>query len=322
MKVDTANLRMWSKLGMRGTLGMIMMDLAQDINDLVVLSADLSITSGLDRFRKSYPDKFYNVGIAEQNMVGIAAGLAKEGCVVFATTFANFISMRAYEQVRLNLGYMRFPVKIVGLSSGFAMGMFGNTHYGMEDISLMRSIPNLVVVSPADTLEFAKSLWALAHDPRPAYLRLSGGANLPMVYNSDYDFSIGKAIQLKEGENVAIFATGIMVKKCLEAALILDGKGVRASVVNIPTIKPLDTDSVQRICDTHRFIFVVEEHSIVGGIGSSICEIACQGTVRPVVKRIGIPDQFFLPRTQSSMLEHLGLVASSMSDTILKTIGD
>jgi transketolase len=196
------NIRTWSILGSRGTFGVVLNELASQNEGIVALSADLCTTSGLDRFGQSFPDRFVNVGIAEQNMVGLAAGLAANDFVPFASSFANFLALRSCEQIRHFMGYMKENVKLVGLAAGFAMGMFGTTHYGIEDIAALRAIANLTIISPADCTETAKAVEAAAGFAGPVYLRLTGVMNAPIVYKNDYDYEIGKAITVRGGEHL------------------------------------------------------------------------------------------------------------------------
>lgn len=309
------NMRTWAKLGQRGAFGAAMLELAHTVDDLIVLTADLGNTSGLDRMREAFPEKFYNVGIAENNMINLAAGLAKEGNNVFCTTFANFAVMRSYEQIRLSLGYMMFPVKVVGIGSGFAMGFFGNTHYGMEDIALMRAIPNLTVISPADCSEVVKATVACAEYNKPVYLRLTGVMNNPMVYKENYNFEIGKAIKLKDGKDIAIIATGSMVYNSLKAAEILESKGYSCSVINIHTIKPLDENSIKNCLDK-KLIVTVEEHSVIGGLGSAVSDIVSKKSRNCILLKIGIKDFFQKAGDYQYLLKVNGLDEISISNII------
>lgn len=314
---NSLNARLWSKLGQRGTFGITMLDLGRDIDNLVVLTADLCSTSGLDRFRITYPDKFLNVGIAEQNLLGISAGFAKEGYTVFATSFANFAAMRSYEQVRLNLGYMGFNIKLVGLGSGYAMGMFGNTHYGIEDVALMRAIPGLCILSPADCTDVVKATVAAARYNGPVYLRLTGIMNNPIVNKEEYNFEIGKAIPLKSGSDISIIATGSMVYHSLEAAKILDSRGISASVVNMHTIKPLDTGAIDAACTRSNLIVTVEEHSAIGGLGGAVAEYLCGRSSAPRQLIIGMPDAFQTAGDYLYLLDQNGLTGPHIADKIV-----
>ena len=313
---NSLNIRTWSMLGQRGTLGLVLTDLAEKDPLLTVLSADLGRTSGLSRFMENYPDRFINAGIAEQNMVGMAAGLAKEGRHVFMSTFANFLAMRSYEQMRLCLGYMQFPVKAVGIGSGFAMGMFGNSHYGMEDLTLMRAVPGLTVLSPADCTEVVKCLEAVLDYPKPVYLRLSGVMNQPMVYRKDYEFQIGKAILLREGSEIAVLATGTMVAESLKAAKILGESGKDVAVWNFHTVKPLDRDAVKKASTAAKLVVSVEEHSIQGGFGGAVAEVLSELPGSPRLLRIGIGDFFPHAGDYKYLLEQCGLTASAIARRI------
>jgi transketolase len=292
LEINAANARLWSMLGSRGTFGVAMLDAAGGASNVLVLSADLCVTAGLERFRISHPEQFINVGIAEQNMIGIAAGLAKEGYNTFATTFSNFAAMRSYEQIRVHLGYMGLNVKVVGLAGGMAMGQFGNTHYGIEDVALMRAVPGLTVISPADGGEIVKTVQALMTHEGPVFVRLTGAMNNPVVYREDYPFAIGKAVPLVDGSDVAIFACGTMVHESLVSAKKLKEHGVSASVVDVHTVKPLDTDAVDRVCARASLVVTVEEHSTIGGLGGAVAEHVARRGGAPPQLFLGLPDSF------------------------------
>lgn len=320
LEFTSINARMWSKLGQRGTVfGVALPELAQYQDNIKVITADLGLLSGLERFKTNYPDKFIDVGIAEQNMIGIASGLAKEGDCVFATTYATFISMRCYEQIRHNLGYMKQNVKIVGSSSGLSMGMSGNAHYSIEDIAIMRVMPNMTVLSPADSFEAVKMTEALIQKDGPAYLRLTGGLNCPMVYKEDYDFQIGKGVTLIQGEEVAIIAVGTMVSECIKVAKMLKENGVSATVVNMHTIKPLDTQLLDQLFASHKLIITVEEHSVIGGLGSAVAEYKAGIKTPPRQLTIGLPDAFGKAGDYAYLLDKYGLTAKGITDKILKS---
>ncbi len=284
----------------------------------MVLSADLGSSSGLSRFKNAFPDKFINIGISEQNMIGVAAGLAKEGSVVFATSFAPFIAMRASEQIRMNMGYMDLNIKAVAIGSGIAMAFLGNSHYGIEDASIMRSIPNLTVVSPADCGEIVKTVFAAAEYEGPMYIRLTGEANNPVVYKEDYNFEIGKAITLREGSEITIIANGTMVYESLEAAKILELEGLSATVVNMHTIKPLDTSVIDKAVASSKLVVSVEEHSVIGGLGGAISEYKTSLRNAPPQLIIGLPDKFGKVGEHRYLLEKYGLTAKQIAEKIVK----
>lgn len=316
LEITPSNTRQWSRLGSRGVFGQAILALAETKKNLMVLSADLGNSSGLDRFKNAYPDKFLNVGIAEQNMIGIAAGLAKENFVVFATSFAPFISMRSSEQIRMNLGYMNLNVKAVGIGSGVSMAFLGNSHYGIEDASIMRSIPNIAVVSPADCAEIVKTVFAAAEYEGPMYIRLTGAANNPIVYKEDYNFEIGKAIKLREGSDITIIANGTMVYESLEAAKLLELQGVSSTVVNMHTIKPLDTSVIDKAATSSRLIITIEEHSVIGGLGGAVAEYKSRLRNAPPQLIIGLPDSFGKAGEYRYMLEKYGLTGAGIAKTI------
>ena len=318
MEITSKNARQWSRLGSRGVFGQAILSLAETKKDLMVLSADLGSSSGLSRFKNAFPDKFINIGISEQNMIGVAAGLAKEGSVVFATSFAPFIAMRASEQIRMNMGYMDLNIKAVAIGSGIAMAFLGNSHYGIEDASIMRSIPNLTVVSPADCGEIVKTVFAAAEYEGPMYIRLTGEANNPVVYKEDYNFEIGKAITLREGSEITIIANGTMVYESLEAAKILELEGLSATVVNMHTIKPLDTSVIDKAVASSKLIVSVEEHSVIGGLGGAISEYKTSLRNAPPQLIIGLPDKFGKVGEHRYLLEKYGLTAKQIAEKIVK----
>ena len=316
LEITPSNARAWSRLGSRGVFGQAMLSIGESNPNLMVLSADLGNSSGLDRFKATYPDKFLNIGIAEQNMIGTAAGLAKEGFNVFATSFAPFISMRAAEQVRMNLGYMELNVKAVAIGSGIAMAFLGNSHYGLEDAAVMRSIPNLTVVCPADCAEIVKTVHAAAMYSGPMYIRLTGAVNNPPVYTEDYTFQIGRSVRLREGSDVTLIASGTMVYESLEAAKALESKGISAAVINMHTLKPLDTYAIDLVVQKTGAIVTVEEHSIIGGLGSAVAEYTASLRQRPPHLILGLPDAFILAADYRFMLEREGLVGTKIADSV------
>ena len=316
IEIQRAKMRMWSMLGKRGTFGTALTELAPEHDNLMAMSADFARSSGLERYSHTYPDKFLNVGIAEQNLIGIASGLASEGYNVFATSFASFIATRSYEQVKIHCGYMKHPIKVVGLASGFGVQQQGNTHYGLDDISLMRAIPNLTILSPADSTEVVKATQALMEYDKPVYLRLCGEAGDPMVYKEDYDFEIGKAITLREGADVTIIATGTMVYQSLQAAKKLAEEGIECTVVNIHTISPLDSETIHKYCHDSKLVVTAEEGFVSGGLGAAVCETIVQsGKHIPPIEIIGLTD-FPHAGSYKYMLNQTGLDAEHIAGRI------
>ena len=269
--INERNIKIWSTIGSRATLGIAALELAKTMDNLMVLTCDVSTSAGLDRYRKTYPEKYLDLGIAEQNMIGVAAGLASENFNVITTTFAPFQTMRCCEQIKVNLGYMRQKICMVGIASGLALGTLGYTHCCIEDVGILRSIPGITIISPADSLETVKALEAAVKSKNPTYLRLTGSSSNPIVYNKDYEFKIGKSITLKEGKVITFFCVGAMVHQCLEAAKILESKNISSKVVNMHTIKPIDKLAIEDSCNSE-LIVSVEEHNVIGGLGSAIAE--------------------------------------------------
>ena len=321
MNITKSNIRMLSRIGSCGTYGQAVMKLPDLDDNMVVCTADLCFYSGLDRFKKKYPNRLYNVGIAEQNLIGIAAGLAKEGYNPFVSTYASFASTRALDQVRTNMGYMKLPIKLFGLTSGFSVGILGATHMSIEDIAIMRAIPNITIVSPADALEIYKLTLALANYDKPVYIRLTGGMGMPIVYDEDYNFKIGKSNILKEGEDIVIVASGTIVHTCIQVAEELKNIGISAMVVNMHTIKPLDVELLERVMD-YKLMITVEEHSKIGGLGSSIAEYIVEKKYKPLLLKIGIDDNFYQAASYNYLIEESGLTKEKIYNKIIKFIGD
>lgn len=315
---SSMNIKIWSKLGSCGAFGQAALSLPEINDKIVMLTADLCTFSGLDRFKTMYPDYLFNLGIAEQNMVGVAAGFAKEGYIPFATTYATFASMRSADQIKVNMGYMNLPIKLVGLTTGFSVGILGATHMSLEDISVIRSIPNIILLSPADCTATVKATLAAAQINAPVYLRLSGAMNNPIVYKEDFDFEIGKAITLKEGDDVTIIATGSMVYNSLKAAEILQEKGISAKVIDMHTIKPLDTAAIAE-CLQYKLIVSVEEHSVYGGLGSAIAENLSLQKHRPPHLIIGTEGEYPHAASYSYLLEQAGLTPEKIALKIENT---
>ncbi len=310
------NNRVYSLLGQRGTFGTVLKELAGENEKIVALSADLTRASGLEQFASLYPERIYNVGIAEENAVGMAAGLADHGRIPFVTTFANFATLRANEFVRHFMAYMKCNVKLVGLGSGFAMEMFGNTHYGLEDISTIRSMPNLSIFSPADGLEVAKIVEYAAENDGPMYIRLSGKMNNPIIHKADFDFEPGKALKLTDGIDVCIFATGSMVNVALKAVKELEKNGISAAVYDFHTIKPFDAMTVIKEKDK-KLLVSIEEHSIVGGLGSAVSEVLAEQTSHGPLMRLGTSDRYEAAGNYEYMLKVHGLTPEGVAEKII-----
>ena len=318
MKIDKSTMKMWSRIGSRAAYGMAALELGKKYDDLILLTGDTSTSAGLDRFKKTFPEKFLDVGIAEQNMVGIAAGLSSEGFKVYTSTFSPFQTMRCCEQIKVNIGYMNQKVCMVGLASGLVLGMLGYTHCCIEDISIMRSIPGITVVSPADCGETVKAVLAAIEHDKSVYIRLTGGSPNPPIYFDDFDFTIGKANILREGNDLAIIACGSMVKNALEASIILNNGKLKSSVIDMHTIKPIDKEIIKNISTSHNLIVTVEEHSIIGGLGSAVSEYLSTLNQKPPLLSIGIDDSYGTAGSYENLLKKRQLLPDQIANTILK----
>lgn len=313
---NNLNVKLLSMAGQGGSVfGIQLMELMKVRNDIIVLSADMSTPAGLDKFKTSYPDHFINVGIAEQNMIGLAAGLADEGFKVVCVAQACFLTMRCFEQVRQFAGYVGIPIVLVGIGSGLSLQYMGNTHYALEDIALMRTIPHMRVIAPCDSLESVKAFECAINENCATYIRLFGGTGIPAVHQGDISFECGKAISLKEGNDATIISTGSMVRQCLQAADLLKENGISCGVVDMHTIKPLDVSAIMR----HRGkpVVVVEEHRMTGGLGSAVADILCvPGKPTPLL-RICVDDEYPMPGSYNYMLKRAGLDAEGIASKII-----
>jgi transketolase len=289
-----------------------LLEAVDQLGDVYLLTADMGKPTGMGRFKNRYPERFVNVGIAEQNLIGMAAGIASEGHRVVASAQAAFISMRSFEQVRQYAGYMKLPLVLVGVAGGFGLTFFGNTHYAIEDMALMRTIPGMTVLSPSDAGQAAKAISAALAAGKPTYIRCTAGLNIPSLYETDYTFVPGRAIDLKAGSDVAIHATGAVVANALEAARLLDQQGISTAVIDVHTIKPLDTVCLQRHGDV-RLMVSVEEHNIIGGLGGAIAEQLASQSKHPPLLKLGVQDRFYTPGDYPYLIEQAGLSADSIA---------
>lgn len=278
--------------------------------EIVVLDADLSKSTKTSVFAKSYPERFFNVGIAEQNLMGVAAGLAACGKIPFVSTFAMFAAGRAYEQIRNSICYPKLNVKIAASHAGITAGEDGATHQSVEDISLMRTIPNMVVIVPADANETKRAVEFAAAYKGPVYLRL-GRMGVPAVFDENYEFRLGKAAQLANGEDVTLIACGIMVSAAVKARELLTAKGFSARVLNMPTIKPIDREAIAAAVKDTGAVVTCEEHSIYGGLGSAVAETMGELCPAPL-ERVGILDSFGESGTPDKLLEKYHLTAEDI----------
>lgn len=319
MELNKITTRTLSMCGSARVFGQAIIEAAEFNDNIVVMTADQSTAGRLDYFQAKKPERFFNVGIAEQNMIGIAAGLVKENFIPFTLAQATFSTNRCFDQFKINLGYMNLGIKVVGFGAGLGIGQYGPTHFSIEDIALARTVPNVVVLSPADCTETYKCIMAAASDPRPMYIRLTGGMGNPIVYSQDYNFEIGRAITLREGDDIAIVATGTMVANALKAAEMLEKEGLSVKVIDMHTIKPLDTNAVDSCCNA-KLLVTAEEHSTIGGLGSAVAEYLANKQVRPRHLIIGVEDCYPAPGDYKYLMEICGLTSTDIFSKIKKYI--
>ncbi len=306
------------KMATREGYGKALAKLGAEYPDIVVLDADLAKSTKSYEFCKHYPERFFNMGIAEQNLMGTAAGLAASGKIVFASTFAIFATGRAFEQIRNSIAYPNLNVKIAASHAGLTVGGDGATHQAIVDISIMRSLPNMTVIAPADGIEAEKAVMAAVQYEGPVYIRL-GRSAVPVIYGEEHEFKIGKASQLRDGQDVTIFACGIMVKESLQAAEELAGEGISVRVINMATIKPLDEEAIIRAAKETGAIVTAEEHSIIGGLGSAVAEVLVENAPVPLV-RVGVKDTFGESGEPDELLEKYGLTVKEIKEAVYKVI--
>ncbi len=320
MAINPALIKAYARMGQKGAAaGIGMMELAKRDPDMRVVVADSVAIASLDRFYNNYPEHVVNAGISEQSMIGIAAGLSSEdGRAVYACTYAAFVLVKAIEFVRHNLAYHQFNVKVVGNSAGFAMETLSISHWATEDIAMARSLPNMTILSAADSLAAIKCVMAAHEVKGPVYVRLSGLLNCPIVYEKDFDFQIGKANTLRQGDEVTIIATGMMVREALEAAELLVAQGIECSVVDMHTIKPLDTDYLDKALVKSKLMVTVEEHNIIGGLGGAVAEYMAEKGNMPRLVRIGVGDTFGKLGDLRYCWEQHGLTAPQIAERIKK----
>ncbi len=306
------------KTATRDAYGAALCELAEKRDDFIVLDADLAAATKTGAFKKVYADRFYNCGIAEQNMISIAAGVATTGKLVFASTFAMFAAGRAFEQVRNSIGYPHLNVKIGATHAGISVGEDGATHQCCEDIALMRTIPGMTIINPADAVEARQAVLAAAEFDGPVYMRF-GRLAVPVIFDDNYKFEIGKGVELKSGIDVTIIATGLMVNEAIEAYALLKAEGISARIINMPTIKPIDRDIIIKAAKETGAIVTAEEHSIIGGLGSAVAEVVTETCPVPVL-RVGVRDTFGTSGPANELLDLFGLRAKDIVEKAKQAI--
>lgn len=308
---------MSEKIATREAYGKALVELGEQNKNVVVLDADLAGATMTKFFKAAHPDRFFDCGIAEANMMNIGAGLSTMGLIPFCSTFAMFGAGRAYEQIRNSIAYPKFNVKICCSHAGVSVGEDGGSHQSIEDIGLMRLIPGMTVIVPADANEARKATFALAEFQGPAYMRLARLAT--PVFEEDYPFEIGKANVLREGKDVAVFACGLMVNEALEAAKLLSAEGIEISVINVHTIKPIDAACVTEYAQKCGNVVTVEEHSVIGGLGDAVADVL-MGKVCCKFRKIGVNDQFGQSGKAVDVLREYGLTADQIATRIKETL--
>lgn len=299
------------KTATRDAYGKALVELGGINDKVVVLDADLAAATKTGMFKKAYPERFFDSGIAESNMMGVAAGLASVGYTVFASTFAMFAAGRAYEQVRNSIAYPHLNVKIGATHAGISVGEDGASHQCCEDIALMRAIPGMVIINPADDIEARAAVLAAAEYEGPVYMRF-GRLAVPRIFDESYKFELGKAVTLREGSDVTIVATGLMVNETIEAAKLLENEGISAEVINVHTVKPLDAETIIRSASKTGAVVTAEEHSVIGGLGGAVCEALCEGGKPVPVVRVGVNDEFGRSGPAVELLHIYGLDAQNI----------
>ncbi|MDA3951326.1 MAG: transketolase [Spirochaeta sp.] len=311
--ISNDKLQKWSEKGHRTVMGETLEMLAAQRPEIVTVTADLTPTARLTGFKEAYPDRFFDVGIAEQNLIDFTAGLAIEGLRPFAVALAAMVPMRVAEQMRDTLGYMNLPATVISIEAGVRFGPLGNTHYAMDDMAVSRVIPNFTVIAPGDPLSVHKAICAAADHDGPVYIRLTGAPGFPALYTGDLDFRIGKAIEYRPGSDVAFISSGSLLADAAAAAELLEAKGISARVIDMHTVKPLDTAMLDSVFADNRLIVTVEEHSPIGGLGGAVAEYKAgfANTPRQVMASLG--DKFQILGDHSFILKENGLTASGLA---------
>ena len=306
------------KKSIRGAFGEEITELGKFNPNIVALDADLSGSTKTSIFAKSFPERFFNVGIAEQNLITTALGLSLTGKIPFAATFAVFATGRCYDQIRNSVCYQKANVKIIGAHGGITVGEDGASHQALEDVALMRGLPNMTVITPGDYEQARQAVRFAANYNGPVYIRLSR-TDVPCIYDENYKFDINKAVVLKEGKDVTIIGSGDILAQIVHAGEILQEKGIDAEVINVPVIKPLDKDTIIKSVNKTKLAVTVENHSVIGGLGSAVCECLSENSPNKVV-RFGINDEFGQSGTPKDLLKHYGLDAERIADRIVEIL--
>lgn len=310
-----------NKIPNREVINDVLVERAKDNKDIIVLASDSRGSAKLGPFANAYPEQFVEVGIAEQNIVSVAAGLAASGKIAFAVSPACFLSMRSVEQVKVDVAYSNTNVKLIGISGGVSYGALGMSHHSVQDIAVMRAIPGMTVIIPADRFETEKMVHALIEEKGPVYVRVGRNPVADSYVSLDYEFKIGQAVTMTEGKDVTIIACGETVRVALDAAEVLKQKGFSARVLNMHTLKPLDEEAIIRATKETKAIITIEEHSIFGGLGGAVAEVICQNN--PVPLRImGIPDEPAIAGNSNEVFTHYKMTAIEVAKVAVEMMGN
>ena len=317
IEFNPKNIKRWMMMGTRNAFGAFLTEIAADHPKLFAMTADFTKSTGLAKFKELYPNQFLSTGIAEQNMIGTAAGLVEEGIRAICVAQACFITMRSFEQARQYAGYMKLPIIFIGIGSGLSLQYMGNTHYAIEDFALMRTIPGMTVLAPCDALEAMKALEFSVNHDGPVYIRLYGGTGIPSVYGEDYEFKIGTAVKLRNGKDIQLITTGSMTLAGMKVADMLSEEGIDATVTNMHTIKPLDSSAIGL---DKQLIVTMEEHSVIGGLGSAVADVLSAYPQHPRLIKFGINDMFMPVGSYAYLLDQAGLSLEKIKESIIREL--
>ena len=310
---------MTAMMAQRVVFGETLVELAEKDSRVLCLDGDLATSTRADIFAETYPDRFFEMGIAEQNMVGVAAGISTLGFVPFVSSFACFTANRALDQIRVSIAQPGLNVKLIGAYSGILAGKTGKTHQSVEDIAIFRAMPNIISIAPVDGIETRKALHAILEYEGPVYLRLTRDLS-PIVLNTEYDFVIGKAVVLRNGNDITLIGTGQQSQRCLIAAEILAEEGIEAYVLHVPTVKPLDKEAIVSAAERTGMVVVSEDHSIIGGLGGAVAELLCEEHPLPM-RRVGLRDTFGESGANEDLLEKYGLTPKHIAQVAKEFMG-
>jgi transketolase len=296
--------------------GSVLSQLGDKYSNIVAITADLASSTKIGHFGKKYPDRFINVGIAENSMFGMAAGLAQAGMIPVVSTMAAFTALRSAEQVRTDICYQNLNVKIISTHAGISFGQAGSTHHCTEDLAIMRSFPNMTVIAPADGFETGNAVVAAMEINGPVYIRIGRGFEPPVFTSQDYDYKIGKAIKMRDGKDITLIACGVGVLQSMRAAEVLKSQGLEARVINMHTIKPIDKDAILEAVTETRRIVTIEDHSIMGGLGSAVADVIVESGKACAFKKLGVPDVFAIVGYPEDLYHHYKFDADGIVETV------